>query len=607
MVAKQKAASWQWQAWLIVLPVIVLAVMGWLGLVEMQKNVIDQARSSAQTLCQQRAKEIHAGLIVLIGKHPVPGKFDDPPIPAPEDEAMTVEQLEDFYLGRSQNRRKHNVSRSRELTPAGLPTQLLYDFKRWQSLSDEQKASGDDTRDLIKQALLDSPSVITPHILDQVDPTNQTGWRETWRHVVRAQRYLREAATTSYTEPNLVFREGPFPDPSMADRYRSGMWLLGNPLGFGDSSRRGMVPPDALGEFCQRSFQERNPASSTSTSQPASSWPAVFNAMENRWSEPTDLPWCELRIYLGSDARPPAIGSTSAGAEVLASYGAVPNVIALLRSPELLLDQQILFTRWFVAILGLSVLSAMIGLLMLRRTILRERALGEMKTNFMASVTHELRAPVASLQLLAEGLQAGHVSSESKRRDYFHLMVEECRRLGALIANVLDLSRIERGSREFLFEEADLPSLVRDTVKLHVPRAESLGIHLECDVAELDPPAIIDTLAMQQALSNLLDNALKFAPRGSTIDICLESLDTHAWRLSVADKGPGVPLEERIRIFEAFHRVGSELRRETQGVGIGLAIVRHVVDAHHGRVWVESEPNKSTRFIIEGPPPHSPS
>jgi len=305
-----------------------------------------------------------------------------------------------------------------------------------------------------------------------------------------------------------------------------------------------------------------------------------------------------ISIRLGPSARGstalPFLGTGS----VLATVEGIPQMVATLEDSSPWHMRWRLWTWAFATLLTMSILSAVMGLWMLRRTILRERALSDMKTNFIASVTHELRAPVASLQLLSEGLEAGTVSDEVKRRDYFRLMVEECRRLGGLISNVLDLSRIERGSREFHFEESDLRALVLDTVKLHEPRASSLAITLQTETTDLDPPAIVDAMAIQQALTNLIDNALKFAPRGSTVLVTLSQSDPQRWRLSVQDDGPGVPEAERERVFDAFHRVGSELRRETQGVGIGLAIVKHVVEAHQGRAWVEGEP---TRFIIECP------
>jgi two-component system phosphate regulon sensor histidine kinase PhoR len=112
-----------------------------------------------------------------------------------------------------------------------------------------------------------------------------------------------------------------------------------------------------------------------------------------------------------------------------------------------------------------------------------------------------------------------------------------------------------------------------------------------------------DAAALQQALLNLVDNALKHAPAGSAVEVRLErGTDPRLpVRMSVRDSGPGIPSEDHQRIFERFYRRGSELRRETQGVGLGLAIVRHVVEGHGGRVWVESEPGRGAVFFVELP------
>ena len=395
-------------------------------------------------------------------------------------------------------------------------------------------------------------------------------------------------------------------EPDVADLERSAndlFWLIGRgheadrQMSFGSRARGLSMIDSIMMEEVVTTLLREHPAGSDSKvtvehskhrSQPELKILEHSSAMQGM----------TISIRLGPSAQGMITTPFLGNGTVLALQEGIPQVVATLEDANPWQMRWRFWTTAFVALLLVAMLSALTGLWMLRRTILRERALSDMKTNFIASVTHELRAPVASLQLLSEGLEAGTVSDEAKRRDYFRLMVEECRRLGGLIANVLDLSRIERGSREFRFEECDLRTLVLDTVKLHEPRAASLGITLQTEAAELDPPAVADAMAIQQALTNLIDNALKFAPRDSAVQVTLAPHDPQQWRLSVQDAGPGVPEAERERIFDAFHRIGSELRRETPGVGIGLAIVKHIVEAHHGRVWVEGEP---TRFVIECP------
>ncbi len=297
--------------------------------------------------------------------------------------------------------------------------------------------------------------------------------------------------------------------------------------------------------------------------------------------------------------------------------------------------QQWLFGGMILVTAGI----AGIGAWQVNRAFRRQLALNAEKSNFIASVSHELRTPLASARLLAEGLASGRVEGEAKRQEYAGFLVQETRRLGALVENVLDFARIEQGRKHYQFEPTDLPRLLTSTVRLFEPLALERGVRMELklpahpgDTGEgLEVKA--DGGAIQQALVNLLDNALKHAPAGSVVTVALEGVarDGSAdalvrqsgsvvlakpqgeladegvraplgWvRLSVRDAGPGIPPEDHDRIFERFFRRGSELRRDTQGVGLGLAIVKHIVAAHRGRVWVESQPGQGACFVVELP------
>lgn len=268
--------------------------------------------------------------------------------------------------------------------------------------------------------------------------------------------------------------------------------------------------------------------------------------------------------------------------------------------------QQWLFGGMILVTAGVAGLGAW----QMNRAFRRQLALNAEKSNFVASVSHELRTPLASLRLLAEGLAAGRVGEESKRSEYAGFLVQETRRLGALVENVLDFARIEQGRKQYQFEPTDLGRLVTATVRLFEPLAAERQVRLELNLSAgpAEPGGSLelnaDGAALQQALVNLLDNALKHAPADSAVTVVLEGADRAplGWfRLSVSDGGPGIPPEDHERIFERFYRRGSELRRETQGVGLGLAIVKHIVAAHRGRVWVESQPGQGARFVVELP------
>jgi signal transduction histidine kinase len=260
----------------------------------------------------------------------------------------------------------------------------------------------------------------------------------------------------------------------------------------------------------------------------------------------------------------------------------------------------------FGLLVGLSALAALVGFLAARRAFYRQLRLSEMKSNFVSSVSHELRAPIASVRLMAEGLERGKIRDPEKQNEYFRFIVQECRRLSSLIENVLDFSRIEQGRKQYEFEPADAVILARETVRLMQTYAADAQIGITLEVKGDPVPVEMDGKAIQQALINLLDNAIKHSPKGSPILVALEFVTADAANpaalcLSVEDHGEGIPSAEHEKIFERFYRLGSELRRETQGVGIGLSIVKHIVHAHHGAITVRSAQGQGSRFTIKLP------
>jgi signal transduction histidine kinase len=277
-------------------------------------------------------------------------------------------------------------------------------------------------------------------------------------------------------------------------------------------------------------------------------------------------------------------------------------VTAYLTNPALLYGAQRRRTLWFTAIILISALAATAALIALHRNFLQQVRLGEMKTNFVSSVSHELRAPIASMRLLAEGLDRGKISDPPRQQEYYKLLAQESRRLSTLIENILDYSRIDSGRKTYEKEPADLPALVQQTIALMTPAAADRRVSLIAPApnALADTSVVCDGLAIQQALINLLDNAIKHSPPDSAVTIGLERLNGDV-SLSVQDSGPGIPLDEREKILERFYRRGTELRRETQGIGIGLTIVKHIIEGHHGRVLVAGDMGQGSRFTLQWP------
>src|SRR5436190_7714627 len=197
-----------------------------------------------------------------------------------------------------------------------------------------------------------------------------------------------------------------------------------------------------------------------------------------------------------------------------------------LTSPDTLFKRQTARTFWFGLLIAASAIAALVGLLTAWRAFHSQQLLSEMKSSFVSSVSHELRAPIASVRLMAESLERGKIGEPAKQREYFRFIVQECRRLGTLIENVLDFARIEQGRKQYDFEPTDLIALIRQTVQLMEPAAVEpevilnvLPPHPAEAFSDLHP--CLDGAALQQALINLLDNAIKHSPSHTIVAVAL--------------------------------------------------------------------------------------
>jgi signal transduction histidine kinase len=275
-------------------------------------------------------------------------------------------------------------------------------------------------------------------------------------------------------------------------------------------------------------------------------------------------------------------------------------VSARLARPELLFARQRSRAWRFGSIIGLAVLAVFAGCVTAWRSFRRQLELNVLKTNFVSSVSHELRSPISSVRLMAEELLDSGSNNREKNKRYHKFIVQECRRLSALIENVLDYSRHEQGCKQYAFEPTDLMALTDVTMDLMATYAEERSIVLKKEVCGKVREIDGDGRALQQVLVNLLDNAIKHSPVGGIVEVGLLFGDRDV-ALVVRDHGEGIPEEDHKRIFERFYRRGSELRRETQGVGLGLAIVKYVVAAHLGTISVQSKVGEGSCFMVSLP------
>lgn len=272
-----------------------------------------------------------------------------------------------------------------------------------------------------------------------------------------------------------------------------------------------------------------------------------------------------------------------------------------------------------ITMVSLSCIVIVVGAIAIVLVAEKERKISALKSEFVANVSHELKTPLALVRMFAEMLQSGRVTTDAKKQEYLDIIVRESERLSALIENVLDFARLERGRGSYEFAEGDVGDAVTRAANVYRYRAEREGVKLVLDVEPSLPRARIDERAIQLAVVNLVDNALKYAPGGETITVCARAHDGGV-RVAVSDQGPGVAPEDRHRIFERFVRLASsrdekntdKSRSPVRGSGIGLALVKHIAESHGGRAWVESELGKGSTFaftiparrVLPAPEPH---
>jgi signal transduction histidine kinase len=260
--------------------------------------------------------------------------------------------------------------------------------------------------------------------------------------------------------------------------------------------------------------------------------------------------------------------------------------------------------RYFMTNLSFSILTALVligGIILTLRAASWAMKLSQMKADFVSNVSHELRTPLASIRVFGEFLKLGRIKDQNKIHEYGEYIETESRRLTQLINNILDFSKIESGQKTYQFEQADIEHIVIDTLKTFEVLLEQYGfrIHYEKPAKSL-PPIVMDSNAIAQALINLLDNAVKYSGEAREITVRLGQQNGFA-TIAVSDHGIGIDREDYDKVFDKFYRVGNCLVHDVKGSGLGLSIVKHIVEAHHGKVTVESELGKGSTFIIHLP------
>jgi signal transduction histidine kinase len=231
-----------------------------------------------------------------------------------------------------------------------------------------------------------------------------------------------------------------------------------------------------------------------------------------------------------------------------------------------------------------------------RRRLLRE--VQDLRTNFTSMLVHDLRSPITVVSAYADLLGQGGAGPVSERqRQLLGKIQESCGRMVRLIGEILDLSKLEAGKLHLEMQRFDLGGLAADVVERFGPSAGTKGIDLSMRYAPEPHDVYADAGRLDQVLMNLLGNALKFTRRGGRVTVEVVTRGDEV-ELSVADSGPGIAPSELPLLFERFSQTSAARATATPGSGLGLLICRHLVEAHGGRIWAESELGKGSRFVV---------
>lgn len=254
--------------------------------------------------------------------------------------------------------------------------------------------------------------------------------------------------------------------------------------------------------------------------------------------------------------------------------------------------------NFFYGVLLVFIMILMIlGAILIARDISRESETTRLKTEFVHNISHELKTPLTLIRLYGETLQYKRSLTEEEKDDAYEIITKESERLSHLINNVLDFSRIGMGRKEFDFKKGDLAQVVRDTLESYRYHLEKKGFTIHKEIAADIPEMIFDDEAVASVLINLLSNALKFSPDEKKVIVRLFRDDGQVV-LQVQDKGIGISQKELSRIFDRFYRSRGKAVAEAKGSGLGLTLVKHITEAHGGRIDVESRPREGTTFSI---------
>jgi signal transduction histidine kinase len=250
-----------------------------------------------------------------------------------------------------------------------------------------------------------------------------------------------------------------------------------------------------------------------------------------------------------------------------------------------------------IIMISLLTIVLIIGVWIVYRNVKREVELAQIKSDFVSNVSHELRTPLALISMFSETLEMNRVTSDEKRQEYYTIISQEANRLGRIVNTILNFSKMEANKRKFHFEEKDLNEIVEQIFNNYKFHLKNKNFQFNFSPGENLPKVKIDEEAVSEAIINLIDNAVKYSNDKKEINI-KTGTELNFTYVEVSDKGIGVPSEDQKKIFDKFFRVSTGLVHNAKGTGLGLTLVKHIMDAHNGKVRLKSKLGEGSTFIL---------
>jgi two-component system phosphate regulon sensor histidine kinase PhoR len=260
---------------------------------------------------------------------------------------------------------------------------------------------------------------------------------------------------------------------------------------------------------------------------------------------------------------------------------------------------EIVKSRTQLNLLAVLILSLVLifGFILVLRNLNREVQLAQSKSEFVSNVSHEIRTPLSLISMFAETLLLERVKTEAKKKEYYLIISKETARLRNIVNKILNFSKIEAGRKSYHFSTINLNHVVKDVISTYAFHFENNGFNCSESYTDNLPNVNGDQEAIIEAIINLLDNAIKYSPKNKQLEISTGHKEGYAY-FAVKDHGIGIDPKKRKQIFDKFYRITEGDLYESKGTGLGLSLVKHIMDAHRGRIEIDSALGSGSTFRL---------